>query len=195
MPRFREFDLDTALDAAMERFWQRGYEATSMADLLEAIGIHKGSLYKAFGDKHSLYLAALERYLEQSRGDLSAAFTSAPSAREALGCWLREVAERCVCQQAAARGCFAVNAVVELAPHDEEVRHVLRQHTVAVEKLVANTIQRGQERGEFSHQQNPIQMARFLATFVFGLSVRAKVAPLKQKEVNQLVAAALSSLS
>ena len=59
MARPREFDISDALDRAMEAFWRHGYEATSMADLMEAMSLQKGSIYKAFNDKHSLFMAAL----------------------------------------------------------------------------------------------------------------------------------------
>src|SRR5210317_1187307 len=65
--RPRGFDEAKVLDAAMEVFWRKGYESTSLADLLEATGLHKGSLYQAFGDKHTLFISALRRYLEGMR--------------------------------------------------------------------------------------------------------------------------------
>ena len=65
--RPRQFDEDLALDSAMQAFWAKGYEATSLADLMAATGLHKGSLYQAFGDKHSLFIRALNRYLEEMR--------------------------------------------------------------------------------------------------------------------------------
>jgi TetR/AcrR family transcriptional repressor of nem operon len=65
--RPRQFDEAEVLDAAIQAFWAKGYEATSMADLLEVTGLHKGSLYQAFGDKHTLFVAALRRYLEGMR--------------------------------------------------------------------------------------------------------------------------------
>ena len=69
MARPREFDMDEALDAAISTFWTQGYEATSMTDLMEATGLHKGSLYKAFDDKHDLFMKSLSRYLDNPLGD------------------------------------------------------------------------------------------------------------------------------
>ena len=84
MGRPREFDEDGVLERALHVFWRLGYEATSVTDLMEATGLAKGSLYKAFGDKRSLFLKALDRYLERGRDALRHTLTDAPTVREGL---------------------------------------------------------------------------------------------------------------
>src|ERR687891_349404 len=93
MARPREFDIDEALEAAMGAFWVRGYEATSLADLMQAMGLQKGSIYKAFGDKHALFLCALQRYLDQMYEAQRAMLTGATSPRVALQAWLDQLIE------------------------------------------------------------------------------------------------------
>ncbi len=187
MPRHREFDLDAALDTAMEEFWRCGYEATSLSDLLAAIGIHKGSLYQAFGDKHSLYVAALERYLARARAELSDRLEHAETAREGLILWLRSAAERCACTNAR-MGCFGVNAIVELAPHDETVREIVARHIASIERIVQGAISRGRRSGEIRSNAPSPRLAKVLVSSVFGLYVRAKAAPYKAREVEEIVA-------
>lgn len=186
MPRPREFDLDTALEAATERFWLQGYEATSLNDLLDAIGIHKGSLYKAFGDKHSLYFAALEKYLSRMRNDLTTSLEGASSPRRGLEEWLRATALRCACPDAK-KGCFAVNAIVELAPRDEQVRELLREHDLRLEGLVASVLERGRQQGELAFEQRTRSVARYILTAVFGLYVSGKARRLSRSEADRLV--------
>src|SRR5690606_26441621 len=104
MGRPREFDPDAALDAAMAAFWDRGYEATSMADLMAVMGLQKGSIYKAFGDKRQLYLAALRRYLERASQQIADRLRASPTALGALEEWLASsVSGRCT-GDAATRG-------------------------------------------------------------------------------------------
>ena len=83
MSRTREFDTDQVLDAAMQTFWRHGYEATSLADLMDATGLQKGSIYKACGDKHSLFVATLQRYLDGMYEDFTGLLAEKPPA-EAL---------------------------------------------------------------------------------------------------------------
>ena len=88
MARPREFDLDEALDGAMNAFWARGYEATSLADLMAATGLAKGSIYKAFDDKHDLFMQALRRYLDNLCRDTSQILEGTASPATGLRQWL-----------------------------------------------------------------------------------------------------------
>lgn len=121
--RPREFELDDALDAAMNAFWLHGYESTSMADLVEATGVKKGSLYKAFGDKHALFVSSLERYMQKMEAELAPILMSAPTATVAVRRWI-EFAQGTGSSDECPRGCMIVNTISELAPHDPIVRGV-----------------------------------------------------------------------
>jgi AcrR family transcriptional regulator len=117
MARPREFDIDQVLDAAMNTFWTKGYEATSMADLMEAMNLKKGSIYKAFEDKHDLFCKALERYLEGMDKQMREMVETATSPRAGIETWLQKGVEMCQ-GQGVKRGCLALNTAVELGPHD-----------------------------------------------------------------------------
>lgn len=171
--RPREFDEDEVLDRALGAFWEHGYAATSMADLLEATGLAKGSLYKAFGDKRQLFLTALDRYLEQGRSALDVAAREGSPA-EVLRNWLVNIVTMATCQ-GVRRGCMAVNCTVELAPHDDELRARLRQQERGLEKIYARLIAAGIEAGEFRPDLNPDAGARWLTTMIDGLQVRGKL--------------------
>ena len=93
MARPREFDMNQALDAALNTFWTQGYEATSMTDLMEATGLHKGSLYKAFEDKHDLFMKSLTRYLDNAWTMSQATLTEAQKPLDGLRAWLGGAAQ------------------------------------------------------------------------------------------------------
>ena len=110
--------MEEALDAAMSAFWTRGYDATSMADLMEAMDLRKGSIYKAFADKHDLFMQALTRYLDGLYETMRQAFEGFESPVEGLRAWLGYVSQMCQGEDIR-RGCLALNSAVELGPHDE----------------------------------------------------------------------------
>src|ERR1051325_10236665 len=119
MGRPREFDREKALDRAMQLFWCKGYEATSVQDLLNVMGINRGSFYDTFGDKRSLFLASIDRYNETFLAKLRAELNAPGSAKRAIVRTIEELASRAA-SDAQRRGCLMTNSAVELAPHDAE---------------------------------------------------------------------------
>jgi TetR/AcrR family transcriptional repressor of nem operon len=174
VPRPREFDEDEVLDQVVETFWRRGYEATSVSDLMEATGLAKGSLYKGFGDKHQLYLRALERYLAAGLESFFACARQQPTGRDALEALLLMIAGYSTCA-GERRGCFAVNSTIELASHDAEVRNVLRRHNRATEKLFTQLVEQGMEDGSLRAGLDPAVVAGCVTTVIQGLQVRGKL--------------------
>lgn len=170
--RPREFDIDEALDKAMGAFWLHGYEATSLCDLMEATGLQKGSIYKAFGDKRSLFIQALRRYLDQGVGRVGEVLGAGRTPTDGLRKWLEMSLGVC---SGGKRGCFAVNAVVELAPHDAEVRRILDRHFAKITSMVEEVIERAQQSGELRGDIDAGHAAEFLSVFIAGLAADSKV--------------------
>lgn len=175
MARPREFDEDQALAAALETFWERGYDGTSLTDLTERMGLQKGSLYGAFGDKRQLYLSALARYQDRGLEELASEL-AVGSPREALRRYFGGVVEHASSKHGP-RGCLCVNTAVELAPHDEDVARSLRKHGERIEALFQELVERGQARREFAAALEPRAAGRYLATLLLGLGVLAKTRP------------------
>ncbi len=173
MARPREFDTDVALNAAMLAFWERGYEATSTQDLLDAMGLSKGSLYKAFGDKHNLFLIALQNYLdhlyEKMKQSVDAGSDPVQSMTGLMG-----VVENLCYKQEMANGCFAVNTVVELSQRDEQASQILKRHLVRVEKLLATLIKSGQDRGVYRRDVSAEHLAEALFVYIFGMLAQSR---------------------
>lgn len=170
MARPREFDMNEALDAAMVTFWTHGFEATSMADLVAATGLHKGSLYKAFDDKHDLFMKSLKHYLDGAYRDTREALAVGATPLDRLRGWLHGFVALCS-DQPVQRGCMAMNSAVELGPHDAAVRDLLQQHHARSSELVVETIRDGQRHGQLSNDLDAEQIAGML--FVIGVGLLA----------------------
>lgn len=136
--RPREFDMDAALQGAMEIFWRQGYKATNLPDLLNAMGLTRGSFYKAFGDKMAVYMAALDRYEAEVIAKGGAALDACPS-ENAVDC----LALLFDAPKDPRLGCFICNAMVEMAPTDVDVARKTRamsdQLAGAIARVLART--------------------------------------------------------
>jgi TetR/AcrR family transcriptional repressor of nem operon len=124
MARTKDFDESEVLNKAVSVFWLKGYNGTSMQDLVDSLGISRSSLYDTYGDKHTLYLKALEFYQNTSGSAMYNIATNATSSREAIKQLLELVVNNLLSDKQH-KGCFMVNAEVEVAPHDIEVRDML----------------------------------------------------------------------
>src|SRR5260370_40736370 len=135
MGRPREFDEDEVIAEALQTFWKQGYGATSISDLMEATQLERGSLYKAFQDKHSLFERAFDNYLRAGRAKMAQVLRSdAPPIARLEACLARVVAG---CSGAeGGPGCSAVNTVVELAPSDAAGPDALVRHWKEVERML-----------------------------------------------------------
>ncbi len=163
MARPREFDIDKAYDKAMEAFWTNGYTATSMADLVKAMGLQKGSIYQTFGDKHSLFINALQRYTDASYVEFKKIFADAKSPFNGMKKFLTKTLVKYASGKTLRKGCFATNSLVELGCHDQEVNDIIVRQAARIEILLAEEIAKGQQLGEF---RNDID-AKVLATNVY----------------------------
>ena len=132
--RPRGFERETALRAAVDVFWARGYAATSLDDLLAAMGIARSSFYAAWGSKHALLLAGLGLYTDELFARMRAAADAASDAREALA----RVLDIAACSDRPDHGCLFVNAATELSADDPDVHALARAHLGRVDRLIAS---------------------------------------------------------
>jgi TetR/AcrR family transcriptional repressor of nem operon len=174
--RVREFDTDAAVAQAMELFWERGYEATSLHHLTEALGIGRGSLYAAFGSKDGLYQAALERYRQELAGPMLRALSVGADIRAALRGVLTGLVVDAVADERR-RGCMMVNAATERVPHDPATSRTVRDVLQAIENALAEALIAARERGELPEGKDPRALSEFLVIWINRLRVAAKANP------------------
>jgi TetR/AcrR family transcriptional regulator, transcriptional repressor for nem operon len=172
MGRPRNFDDDVVIERAMEAFWTNGYANTSPAQLAEATGVAKGSLYNAFNSKRELFDRALARY-DQKTSELAEYLLAHPGTTgESLRSALQFIVDSDLAQPSR-RGCLAANTALELAGHDAQIArtiHTMQEHTVAA---LAARIEQGHRDGDVSPGVDARAFAEFLANTVAGLRIMA----------------------
>jgi TetR/AcrR family transcriptional repressor of nem operon len=176
MARPREFDEAAALDAAIQCFWSRGYEATSVRDLADAMGIAGPSLYNTFGDKRTLYRQSLEHYVERGFCDRVRRFESELAPRAAIGAFFDEIIELSLADDQR-KGCLIVNSALELAPHDPEFQVALANVLRDMEAFFHRCVKAGQHTGAISASLPADDLARMLLGLLMGLRVLARSRP------------------
>lgn len=178
MARSKEYDENEVLRKAMELFWHQGYEKTSMQDLVEHMGIHRRSMYDTFGDKHSLFMKALDRFVEMMGSKIDAQVKQQQSAKQAIR-RLFELAIHHNDQQPV--GCLLVNTAVELAIHDQEAAEMVTKIFSKTESLLRELLLRGQKSGEIPVHHDAEKLSQFLNNSLVGLRVMVKTTDNKEK--------------
>jgi TetR/AcrR family transcriptional repressor of nem operon len=169
----KKFDRDEVLERAMQLFWEQGYEATGVTQILERVGIGRQSLYNTFGDKRSLFLEALGHYFRTRVGPLLAQLQAPGSAVENIREVFR-IAEKQLMQKEF-HGCMIGNATAELPLNDPEVKERVRSYLKLMEDAFADTLKRGQEQGEIIGELDARDLARVFVHTLQGVILLNKV--------------------
>jgi TetR/AcrR family transcriptional repressor of nem operon len=173
MARTKDFDENEVLTKAIQLFWHKGYSGTSMQDLVDGLGISRSSLYDTYTDKHTLFVKALESYQNTGAAKIQAVIDSSGSAKETVK-KLLEFATNELLGDKQHKGCFMVNAEVEVAPHDADVNNLVCKNDQQMEEAFYQVIQKGKDSGEITNQQDARALARFIFNAVKGIRVTAK---------------------
>ena len=192
MSRPKEFNPDDAIEKAMQVFWHKGYEATSMEDLLTAMDLNRGSLYDTFGDKRTLFLKVMDRYCTTFAGPKFSLLDQPGPALPTLRRFISGMIEGGLADPQR-RGCLIANTVMELSPHENEIAGTLRQALKMVEDTFFKVLARAKQQGELKPDKDPRALARFLTTMMQGTIVMIK-AGASTDVVKQTAETALSIL-
>jgi TetR/AcrR family transcriptional repressor of nem operon len=191
MPRAKAFDPSVALDRAVELFWQRGYEGASMTMLLEAMDISRQSLYDTFGDKHKLFLAALDRYRGNLHVELRRLMATHTSGRAGIRAEF-DMVGREVLDRPEHRSCMMANAALELGQSDPDVRGRVAGHLAQVEELFHDALERDRAAGEIDGERDTRADARCLVNAIHGLGVLGR-AGVSRSVIDDTIAATLAT--
>ncbi|SED41366.1 TetR/AcrR family transcriptional regulator [Streptomyces melanosporofaciens] len=176
MARIREFDTESAVEAAMNTFRLNGYDGTSIQDLVEATGVGRGSLYAAFGSKEGLYLAAMDRYRERYALPLVELLRDGAPGRELL----REVLVAAVDEivlDGSRRACLMVGAAVGRTGHDPQVSAHVQSTSDMLEDALGHVVKEAQADGQLSAKYDARVLARYLVMTMHGLRVMGAISP------------------
>jgi len=173
MARTKDFDENEVLTKAIQVFWLKGYNGTSMQDLVDSLGISRSSLYDTYTDKHTLFMKALESYQNSGAARIQDIIDNSGSAKETVK-RLLELATTELLDDKEQKGCFMVNAEVEVASHDAAVNSLVCKNDQQMEEAFYQVIQKGKDSGEIKNQQDARALARFIFNSVKGMRVTAK---------------------
>lgn len=173
MGRPLEYDPDIVLDKAMQLFWQQGYEATSMQDLLREMKLSKSSLYQAFGSKHKLFLRCIERYHENMMDEMRERLLNAHSGVQFIVETLSRVISE-VNELANPKGCLVANTANEFAQSDTQIALKVSAGLDGYRDMFRQAVAKGQHDGSIRRDMNPDQLANYLVTSMSGLRTMVK---------------------
>ncbi|MBN2222016.1 MAG: TetR/AcrR family transcriptional regulator [Vallitaleaceae bacterium] len=178
MGRSKEFEENDVLQKAMELFWEQGYEKTSMSDLVEHMGIHRKSIYDTFGDKHSLFLKAVDRYSEFSTAAFKAEADRAETAYQAMQNIFDYIIEGYEDKHI---GCLFVNAATEFGSWDHEILMKVEEAFAQAEAFITEIIKKGQKSGEFSSKYSDELLGEIIHNALLGMRVLVRTSASKEK--------------
>jgi TetR/AcrR family transcriptional repressor of nem operon len=173
MARLKAFDEDRAIDAAVDCFWARGYEATSVRDLAEAMGIGGASLYNAYGDKRELFVRSLERYANRSMRERIARIEVRHPPREAIGVFLAEIIDRSV-KDRDCKGCLLVNSALDVASRDAELAKAVASYLGEIRAFFRRSLEAGRRSGDIDASLDVDVVSSHLLGIVLAIRVLAR---------------------
>ena len=176
MARPIEFDREEVLRKAIGVFWQKGYSATSIKNLVEATGLQPGSIYSAFGDKRGLFLAAIDSYFEEMKRMIFNILHTDQTAIVRIETFFNRLVNDSVTDEHR-KGCFLVNTLLEIPVHDQEINFRLQAMFKEVENEFRDVLKEHKASGEYASTQSPEELARFLVAGIYGLRVFNKTRP------------------
>ncbi len=179
MPRVKQFCEKEVLQKAIDLFWEQGYNATSVQDLVDRLSINRASIYDTFGGKKQLFEKAYKRYKNNNINVLANFLNNQPTIKKGLLKLYELPINASVCD-GKTRGCFTVNTTTEMVPDDKDIHAILVENKNEVEVVFYGFLKKGVERGEISKDKDLVKLASFLYTLLNGIMVVAKVNPDKE---------------
>jgi TetR/AcrR family transcriptional repressor of nem operon len=192
MARLKAFDEDRAIDSAVDCFWARGYETTSVRDLAEAMGIGGASLYNTYGDKRELFIRSLERYANRSMRERVARIEARFEPKQAIGAFLAEIIDRSA-KDPDCKGCLLVNSALDVAPHDPEIGKLVAAYLGEIRAFFERNLEAARHAGQVHKRLDAETVSAHLLGVVLGIRVLARTGA-KRKLLESVAQPALALL-
>ena len=176
MARVKAFDEERAIDQAVDCFWSRGYEATSVRDLGEAMGIGGASLYNAFGDKRTLFVKCLERYANRSSRERMARIEEKHAPKAAIRTFMAEIIERSL-KDPDCKGCLLVNSALDVAPHDAAIGKAVAGYLDEIRDFFRRNIETARRAGTMPKSIDAEVVSGHLLGVLMGIRALTRVKP------------------
>lgn len=165
MARCVEFNENETIEKAMNVFWEKGYNATSMQDLVDAMQINRSSLYNTFGDKHNLFLKCLSNYFDNAMLELKEKVALEKSSKQALINIIRDKASWIVdCE----KGCLGMKTIFEIAPEDLQVRNQMQKNNEIYLLFLSEVVQKAIDNKELDNDSDAKLIAEYIVTSFTG---------------------------
>jgi TetR/AcrR family transcriptional regulator, transcriptional repressor for nem operon len=171
--RLKAFNEEQVLDRAVDCFWLRGYEATSVRDLAERMGIGGASLYNAYGDKRALFITALARYADRSMRERIERLEESGRPKQAIRAFLAEIVDRSL-KDPDRKGCLLVNSALDVAPHDAAIGRVVADYLGELRAFFRRNLEAARAAGLVPRQTDPEELSGHLLGVVLGVRVLAR---------------------
>ncbi len=179
MPKTKQFDEAAVLEKARNVFWKKGYNGTSMDELVKATGLSRSSIFDSFGDKHGLYMKALQHYQQEKRQSLVEGIPSAFSSRKKISWIFQNSIAQALCDRQR-KGCFMVNTTTELANIDSSMNKIVNANMEAMEEIFHTLVKEGQAAGDINKKFSAKALARNLFSSFNGLTIIGQTRPDKE---------------
>ena len=186
MARCVEFNEVEKIEKAMNVFWEKGYNATSMQDLVDAMQINRSSLYNTIGDKHQLFMKCISNYFDNAMCELKQKVAKEPSAKQAL---LKVITDKTDWIVSCDEGCLGMKTIFEIAPDDSIVRNVMSKQNDIFIEFMATIVQKAMDDGEMDNSEDASLMAEYIATSFTGWkqSYIVNQNPIKIKKMSEFL--------
>ncbi len=165
MARCVEFNEVEKIEKAMNVFWEKGYTATSMQDLVDAMQINRSSLYNTIGDKHQLFMKCISNYFDTAMCEIREKVAKEQSAKQAL---INVITDKAAWIVDCDKGCLGIKTIFEIAPDDNEVRNLMNKNNNIFLNFLAETVQKAMDDGEMDNSEDAALMAEYIMTSFTG---------------------------
>lgn len=192
MPRVKKFDEQDILERAMQLFWEKGFSATSIQDLVTRLGVNRASLYDTYGGKDELFKKSFKFYRKNNTESLREFLSNQPDVKEGLKLLFDKAIDESI-NDPARKGCFVVNATTELVPGDKEMHAILLENKKTFEQIFYDYLKKGEAENQFKSGKDLKAIASLIFTLYNGFKVVSKVEPQKE-EMSNTISLALSLL-